>query len=204
MPDTDRFNDDRQALFAALVSAGVPYSVGYRGVYMNVDLTTALTLKNRVDAAAWLMRNHQLSHDDATVLVNQVRHQAVQASEARKDDTGKLPWDLMPQSIEEVVKIFQHGATQYGKDNWRAGNGLAYSRVYSALQRHLANWWWRHEQKDQESGCHPLAAVAWCALVLLEYEQKGSGQDDRYGYRPPLVKWTTTNVQSAPEEPPLC
>jgi hypothetical protein len=56
------------------------------------------------------------------------------------------------------------GAAKYADRNWE--KGINYSRVYSALRRHLAKWWNRQEF-DPESGMNHLAHVATNAVFLL-------------------------------------
>lgn len=96
-----------------------------------------------------------------------------------KHDSGKLRYDLLPRSLAEVVAVYTYGANKpgYGPWNWR--KGLAYSRLYAALLRHLAAWWFRGERNDREHGHHHLASVVFCALNLMEFEMDGIGNDDR-------------------------
>lgn len=85
----------------------------------------------------------------------------------KKFDDGKAPWHLLPYTaITEVIKVLQHGAIKYGEFNWMSG--LEYSRVYSALMRHLTAWW-QGEDKDPETGLSHLAHVACNALFLLTF-----------------------------------
>ena len=43
----------------------------------------------------------------------------------RKDDDGKLRYDLIPPlALEEVVRVLTFGAEKYGPNNWRAVKGL--------------------------------------------------------------------------------
>lgn len=95
----------------------------------------------------------------------------------RKNDAGKARWDLMPpDALDELADVFTLGAGKYGERNWEGG--LSWGRVFAALMRHA--WaWWRGEQRDPVDGQHHLASVAWCALVLMAYEKRRSGDDDR-------------------------
>jgi hypothetical protein len=96
---------------------------------------------------------------------------------ARKDDAGKPRFDLIPvEPLEELARLYALGAEKYGDRNHESG--MRWGRVYSAMQRH-AFAWWRGEQRDQEDGQHHLASVVWCALALMDYEQRGVGEDDR-------------------------
>lgn len=101
---------------------------------------------------------------------------------ARKDDSGKLRFDLIPEnSIKELAKVFTIGAKKYDDRNWEMG--MKWGRVYAAMQRHA--WaWWGGEKCDQEDGQHHLGSVMWCAAVLMEYERRGWGEDDRTASSP--------------------
>lgn len=98
-------------------------------------------------------------------------------AEAKKFDAAKDPWHLLPiDAVRGVVGILAFGAGKYGERNWEAG--MAYSRCYSAMQRHLASWWQR-EGVDLETGRSHLHHAACCVLFLIAYEIRGIGQDDR-------------------------
>ena len=89
-------------------------------------------------------------------------------NEGIKNDKDKLRYDLIPaDALEEVVKVFTHGAKKYGDRNWE--KGLSHGRLFGAMMRHAWKWW-RGERYDSESRCHHLASVVFCALALLHYE----------------------------------
>ena len=98
-------------------------------------------------------------------------------AEGRKDDTGKLPWHLLPgDAIEELVKVLQFGANKYSDRNWEAG--MEWSRPFSALMRHM--WaWWRGEDTDKETELCHLAHAGCCVLFLLAYSVRNKQGDDR-------------------------
>lgn len=100
------------------------------------------------------------------------------ANEGRKDDQGKLPWHLLPwDAVEGIVEVLRFGGGKYGERNWE--RGIAYSRVYSALIRHLVAWW-RRAPGDDETGLSHLKHAACCVLFLLAYEARGMEHlDDR-------------------------
>ena len=97
--------------------------------------------------------------------------------EGRKNDTGKLRFDLLPvRALEQVAEIYTYGATKYDDNNWR--RGLQWGRVFGALMRHM--WaFWRGEDVDEESGLPHLAHAAWGCLTLLDYMETHRELDDR-------------------------
>lgn len=106
--------------------------------------------------------------------------------EGTKFDEGKLRWDLLPLGpITEVVKVFTHGAVKY--EDWNWAKGISYTRIYSALMRHLTVWWDEDKKINEEDfGLHHLAHCLWCVIVLLFYElfpKKYSQFDDRFKVR---------------------
>lgn len=168
---------DWKLLYSALLAAEVSLEAANAMAHQPERMST-LTSDQRQAALRWLADNGGGWIEVEAILANRGASPK-SAAGAPKQDQGKPRWDLLPSSLEEVVKNFTVGAAKYSPHAWRIGKGLAYSRVYAALFRHLTAWWWHHETVDQETKCHPLAAVAWCTLVLLEYELSGTGQDDR-------------------------
>lgn len=100
-------------------------------------------------------------------------------SEGRKDDGGKDPWDLLPwDAVRCIVRVFDFGARKYAPRNWE--KGMAWSRCYSALMRHMTAWW-EGERQDPETGMSHLWHAGCCILFLIAYELRGVGGDDRPG-----------------------
>ena len=97
--------------------------------------------------------------------------------EGRKDDAQKIRLDLLPpEMLFGVGAILTFGAAKYGDRNWEKGMG--WSRVFSALMRHL--WaWWRGESVDAESGMSHLWHAGCCIAFLIAYEARNAGADDR-------------------------
>lgn len=95
----------------------------------------------------------------------------------RKYDAGKIRYDLIPpEALGVVANVFGIGAEKYGDRNWE--QGIEWGRIFAAMQRHA--WaWWSGERNDPEDGQHHLASVAWCALVLLTYEDTHPELDAR-------------------------
>lgn len=97
--------------------------------------------------------------------------------EGFKADEHKPRWALLPQdALEGVVDVLTYGAGKYGDRNWE--KGMAYSRPFSALMRHV--WaWWGGETHDRETGLSHLAHAICCLMFLLSYEMRKNGKDDR-------------------------
>ena len=112
-----------------------------------------------------------------------IKHVDVMETRHTDPDTGgqkgikQERFDLMPtEALEEIARVFGWGAGKYDDDNWRKGYKWGYS--FGALMRHA--WaFWRGEDRDQESGLHHLAHVAWHCLVMMTFDREGLGKDDR-------------------------
>ena len=97
----------------------------------------------------------------------------------RKDDQGKLRYDLVPwDAVDEIVGVLTDGAVKYTDRNWE--QGMSWGRVIGAAFRHLTRWS-MGEDKDPETGRSHLAHLGCCVLFLLAYEKRGAGTDDRPG-----------------------
>lgn len=95
----------------------------------------------------------------------------------RKDDQEKLRLDLIPyDAVTAIAHILTFGAKKYSDRNWE--NGMKWSRVFSALQRHLFAWW-EGEKLDVETGKSHLWHAGCCIFFLICYEIRGIGEDDR-------------------------
>lgn len=94
-----------------------------------------------------------------------------------KLDTGKDPWHLAPwDAFRCVVSVLAFGAKKYAPRNWE--KGMAWSRLFSATQRHLTAWWQR-EGDDPDTGYSHLWHAGCCVVFLIAYELRGVGEDDR-------------------------
>jgi hypothetical protein len=116
-----------------------------------------------------------------------------------KFDSGKPDLSLIPfEALEEVAYVLMHGARVYGRYNWQ--NGLAYTRLDGAGQRHRGKFMDKLETHDIDSNCetcktppcnkhshrHHLAATIVNYMFLLAYELNNQNHlDDR---RPPFKK----------------
>lgn len=107
------------------------------------------------------------------------------ADEALRYDTGKDPWCLLPfDGLRELVGHYKRGADKYARRNWE--KGMAYSRCFDSLMRHLTAWWAGEEWDIEydENGveiyrARHLTAVVWNSMALLVYSLRGIGTDDR-------------------------
>jgi len=97
--------------------------------------------------------------------------------EARKDDNGKVRYDLIPPGPLHVLAwVYTMGAEKYGDRNWESG--LKWGRIFGATMRHL--WaFWRGKLMDEESGLPHLAHAAWGCFTLMEYCRTHKELDDR-------------------------
>lgn len=95
-----------------------------------------------------------------------------------KDDSGKpgffyLPWV----ALEDVARVMEYGAKKYAPGNYQ--KGMNHGRYFSALIRHMKDWW-MGEDIDPESNLPHLAHAACCVLMLLENQKMQKGNDNRY------------------------
>lgn len=97
--------------------------------------------------------------------------------EGRKDDGGKLRFDLIPPvPLMRLAEVYTIGARKYSDRNWE--KGIGWGRIFAALMRHAWNWW-AGQKRDPVDGQHHLASVAWCAFALMQYEETHPELDDR-------------------------
>lgn len=107
--------------------------------------------------------------------------------EGRKDDQGKVRMELLPpEFLFATATILTFGATKYDDRNWE--KGMAWSRVFGALMRHMWCWFagkgpttrnFAFGDLDDETGHSHLWHAACCLAFLITYEQRGIGDDDR-------------------------
>lgn len=99
-------------------------------------------------------------------------------TEGKKNDDGKLRYDLIPpEALKGTAAILTFGARKYSDRNWE--QGIAYGRVYAALQRHLWAWWGK-EERDHETGLSHLHHAACCIAFLQTFVERNRTElDDR-------------------------
>ena len=110
-------------------------------------------------------------------------------SEGRKDDGGKLRYDLLdPEGLRGTVEVLTYGANKYtefnddgsvkvsGDRNWE--KGISWERVYAALLRHLMAWQ-GGEDIDPESNLAHIDHAGCCIHFLQAYRFTHPELDDR-------------------------
>lgn len=116
-------------------------------------------------------------HGDAQEAV--IEDKAIQnAPEGKKETTGKPDWSCLPmETLEGAVRVFEKGAKKYsGKRTWLPG--IPFSKLLSAIVRHLVAWYWLRQDTDPESGEHHLNHVIANVMMILTYIDK-KDYDDR-------------------------
>lgn len=109
-------------------------------------------------------------------------------SEGKKNDEGKLRWDLLPLPlVEKLVEIYEFGANKYGENNWRTIKD-GYKRCKAAFFRHLTAYD-KGELNDPESGKSHLMHCAWNALSMVYFAEKDkTSTDEGKSEGKPIVK----------------
>lgn len=84
-------------------------------------------------------------------------------------------WEMIWEGLKKRYNISKP-LNQTGARNWE--EGMCWSRVFSALMRHM--WaWWSGQDRDEETGFSHLSHAACCIMFLIAYESRGIGADDR-------------------------
>ena len=89
--------------------------------------------------------------------------------EGKKNLTGKPEWSVVPmEAMRGVVRVFESGAKTYGKGRtWLPG--IRFSKLFSAICRHLFDWFYLEKNEDEKSHQHPLCHVIANCLMLLTF-----------------------------------
>jgi len=106
-----------------------------------------------------------------------VNSAALRSTRREKTNAGKNRLDLIPaEFILAVGEALTLGAEKYAERDWE--KGLPWGCYYGALLRHVVKW---HggEDIDPESGKSHLALASACMAILVTYEARGIGTDDR-------------------------
>jgi len=84
---------------------------------------------------------------------------------------------IPPEAIWALAEVLTYGAAKYEDRNWE--KGMAWSRPYAALMRHMLAWW-GGEDKDPETRYSHLWHALCCVVFLVTYEEWGMTEfDDR-------------------------
>lgn len=103
------------------------------------------------------------------------------AKEKSNTKFSKPRFTLIPaKAEEEVARVLTKGADEHGGDNsYLSSDKQPYEVRMSKARRHM-NAFWQGQEKDQDSGYHPLAHAICQLMFLLEYELRGlTDLDDR-------------------------
>lgn len=101
------------------------------------------------------------------------------SSQPLKNDAEKVRLELIPpEFLWATGRGMTYGAKKYSAGNWAVGEGFAWSRLYGALQRHLAAWA-GGEDVDPESGNHHLDHASCMLAFLVAHVWRKKGKDDR-------------------------
>ena len=100
------------------------------------------------------------------------------AEGVKHDSDKEHPMDLIhPALLTETAAVLRYGAAKYQAHNHY--KGMAWSRPFGALMRHM--WaWWGGEDNDPETGLSHLAHAACNLMFLMEYRADQRGTDDRW------------------------
>lgn len=87
----------------------------------------------------------------------------------RKDDAGKLRYDLLPWDVlEQVVKVLTFGAKKYDDNNWKFVPD-AKTRYEAAMLRHFSSYK-QGEYNDKETNLPHLAHALTCLMFRLWFD----------------------------------
>jgi hypothetical protein len=139
-------------------------------------------------------------YEAPTMKDRETTQDAKTSREAVKHDAGKAPLHLVDTYfIESTARVLEYGAHKYDAWNWARGT-FEWSRLYSALQRHLQAFW-AGEEIDPESGLPHLAHAACCLMFMHRYAASGMGHDDRH--RLPAVQGAYAEALSSSPSAPV-
>ena len=141
-------------------------------------LQTAMRLASIPEKAAPTQADvlAQQAIDRAAELVAKVR-EADNPKQAFGDTKPSI--HLVPMAvILEVARVMRLGADKYGQKNWRE-QPIRASTYYSAMFRHMVDWFEGGENIDPESKEHPLVHAICCAMIIRDGLNHGTLIDDR-------------------------
>lgn len=136
--------------------------------------------KYRVEQEQRELRVAQIAHSMRAPVLEPIplsEMPVIEATGGTKHDGGKSAMSLIPQDVLlDVGEVLEFGARKYQQWNWT--KGFPYTRLASAVMRHLAQWL-SGQNKDPESGKSHLVHALCGLLMLAAHEKRGLGVDDR-------------------------
>lgn len=109
-------------------------------------------------------------------------------------------FSLPPWAVEQLGRVYGHGAEKYAAHNYRKGYPVSLS--INAAFRHLLKFL-DNENVDPESGEQHLAHAAWHMLAALQtvhdhpqYDDRWKGQADTGGARETIPMWTDQEIHA--------
>jgi hypothetical protein len=116
------------------------------------------------------------------------KNSTLNATSGHKDDAGKARMELIPpEALFSTATVFGFGASKYGDRNWE--EGMKWSRVFGAAMRHGWAWWggstptsvsFAFGDLDDETKMSHLWHMGCCVMMLIAYEARQTGEDDRH------------------------
>jgi hypothetical protein len=134
-----------------------------------------------------LSEDRCVNYENETIMNTTLRECKVETSDkveffegkCPKFDSGKIRLDLLPiRPLKDTAEVLTYGLNKYGKDSWREGEMIEWSRVYSSIQRHLFAFQ-AGEDNDPETGYSHLAHAACNILMMIEHTYINPQGDDR-------------------------
>lgn len=100
-----------------------------------------------------------------------------ESGDSKRKDAGKDAgfWLIPPDSLAQLAEVYAIGAKKYAPRGWE--KGMEWSRIVDPMFRHILAYM-KGETHDATDGQHHMAAVAWAALALMEYERTHPEMDD--------------------------
>ena len=94
-------------------------------------------------------------------------------SGAQRQKLDDVRYDLIsPIALKRLARVYAHGATRYGENNWR--KGFPVSVLLNHILAHLVAYLERAKDEDH------LAHAFWGIAALIEQEELRPEFDDRY------------------------
>jgi len=130
----------------------------------------------RIDTTNFAQRDAPCAGQPSTCTLTIVTKQGgFEVSFAPSAITDSGFWETTWKGLNERFGI-SRPQSQTGDRNWE--QGMKWGRMFGAMMRHAWAWWMR-EDKDPETGRSHMWHVLCCAAMLVAYEQRGTGEDDR-------------------------